>query len=334
MKKILLHPFIFFLPFLFIYLLLAFYLYDPNLYGDEKRYVRFAQNLLKGFYSPKDKLDLWNGPGYPLILAPVLALGFYKKAIVLLNVLFYYASLILLYKTLLHYIQKKTALIVSLFWACYYVAYQEMAIVFSEPLTLLLITIILYFLTLGFKTGKQKYNIFCGFALGYLVLTKVIFWYVLVVLFFIYVASFLFQHIKNQNKKQHTLRIVKILLTACVVISPYLFYTYSITGKPFYLANSGGMSLYWMSTPYEGEYGDWNSETFEANCFPQSGLPCNAELFRKNHAADIKYVQRFSGVEKDEAYKKLAFQNIKTYPVKYLKNCVANMGRLWFGFPF
>ncbi len=41
---------------------------------------------------------------------------------------------------------------------------------------------------------------------------------------------------------------------------PYLLMTYSLTGKPFYWGSSGGLSLYWMSTPYDTEMGDWFSK--------------------------------------------------------------------------
>ena len=36
-------------------------------------------------------------------------------------------------------------------------------------------------------------------------------------------------------------------------------YTYSITGKFFFMADSGGSSLYSMSSPFENEHGDWFS---------------------------------------------------------------------------
>jgi hypothetical protein len=165
MKKHLHNPLIFFLPFFFIYLALAIHLFNPHLYGDEARYVQFAHNLLNGYYSPPHELNIWNGPGYPLVLAPVIALGFAKKAIILLNVVFYYLSVVLLYQTLRLYTSRKISLIASLFWACYYVAYQEMVVVFSEPLTILLITAIAYFTFLSFKTRRSKWTALSGVAL-------------------------------------------------------------------------------------------------------------------------------------------------------------------------
>jgi hypothetical protein len=39
------------------------------------------------------------------------------------------------------------------------------------------------------------------------------------------------------------------------------------------------------------------------------------------------------GVEKDDAFKRIAIANIKSHPIKYVRNCIANLGRLFFGFP-
>lgn len=53
MKKISANPWINFLPFLAIYLLIAGLSHRNEMEGDEGRYYMFAQNLAAGFYSPK-----------------------------------------------------------------------------------------------------------------------------------------------------------------------------------------------------------------------------------------------------------------------------------------
>jgi len=113
---------------------------------------------------------------------------------------------------------------------------------------------------------------------------------------------------------------------------PYLAYTYNLTGKVFYFGNSGGMSLYWMSTPYENEYGDWNNESFTDNQ-ADAGNPERMSKLKSNHQKDIDQVFKFKGIEKDEAYKKIAIQNIKSHPMKYVKNIFSNISRSFFGFP-
>jgi hypothetical protein len=58
MKKISANPWINFLPFLAIYLLIAGLAHRDQMEGDEGRYYMFAQNLADGFYSPKAALKL------------------------------------------------------------------------------------------------------------------------------------------------------------------------------------------------------------------------------------------------------------------------------------
>lgn len=271
--------------------------------------------------------------GYPMILMPFVALKLPKISIELLNAVFHYCSIVFFYKAILLYVPHKISLITSLFWACYYIAYQEIPVVFSEPLTLFLSAIIIYCICKAFSQKQIKPILYAGIALGFLVLTKVVFGYVLFVMLFISVFLFIIYYIKKMEWRKMR-KIVLILLIAVGVVTPYLIYTYSLTGRLFYFANSGGMSLYWMSTPYEGEYGDWNNENFQANCIPEWNLPCNAAFFRKNHQTDMDFIQQFEGLARDDAYKMLAIENIKNHPLKYTRNCIANMGRLWFNFPF
>jgi len=108
-----------------------------------------------------------------------------------------------------------------------------------------------------------------------------------------------------------------IMLFAFATTSPYLIYTYHLTGRLFYWGNSGGWSLYWMSTPFKGEYGDcWEGE-----------LPAC-------HQKDIVEISKFKGVEQDDALKRIAYHNIKTHPLKFVQNWISNIGRLFFNFPY
>ncbi len=336
MKHYLRNPFVIFSPFLFVFIVLVCRMHTEVLSADGLRYYQFAENLIKGYYSPPGELNLWNGPGYPVVLMPFVAFDLPKILIVLMNAVLQYLSIILVFKTLLLFVKRRTALIASLFWALYYPSYQEMGLILAETLTLFLTSAIMYCYATGFSRRPRvaRYYAYGGLLLGYLILTKVIFWYVLLLLTLAVAVMLLISRRRPSGKGREWKMVCMSMVLAYLVIAPYLWYTYTLTGRPFYLANSGGMSLYWMSTPYEGEYGDWNSETFEANCLPEWELPCNAEYFRRNHETNIRYVQQFTGIEKDDAYKRLAMQHIKKHPVKYLRNCVANMGRLWFNFPF
>jgi len=100
-----------------------------------------------------------------------------------------------------------------------------------------------------------------------------------------------------------------------------------------YWSNAGGMCLYWMSTPYDGEFGDWNNTDFTANCGHDKNIPCNAVLLSKNHKEDMDYITSLPIIDQDDAYKKIAVKNIKNNPVKYIRNCASNLGRIFFGIP-
>lgn len=82
-----------------------------------------------------------------------------------------------------------------------------------------------------------------------------------------------------------------------------------------------------MSTPYENEFGSWEDEFLVAD------IECYTPLFKSNHQKDLDHILKFKGVQKDDAYKKIAIANIKTHPLKYFKNIIASLSSLLFGLP-
>ena len=132
MKKVFANPFLYFLPFLLIYAVIVLMAHSNTMQGDEGRYYMYAQNLLHGFYSPHNEVYLWNGPGYPLVLVPFLALGIPLIYATLLNAVFQYIAVVYLFKALQLFVGKKTAIIFSLFWACFYIAFKEMTWLFLD----------------------------------------------------------------------------------------------------------------------------------------------------------------------------------------------------------
>jgi hypothetical protein len=169
-----------------------------------------------------------------------------------------------------------------------------------------------------------------GILLGYIVLTKIIFGYVLLLLLLFGMAATLL------SKKNPHVRIVRnMAFIALLVNIPYLMYTYGLTGKMFYWGNSGGQSLYWMSTPYADEYGDWKGPlvrgTVEMGNF---NIPGSEDSLQARHGKDYGYVYGLPVSEQDDAFKKIAVENIRNHPGKYVLNIVYNAGRLFFHYPF
>jgi hypothetical protein len=128
-----------------------------------------------------------------------------------------------------------------------------------------------------------------------------------------------------------------ILFISLITTFPYLAYTYHLTGKPLYWSSFGGDNLYWMTTPCKGEHGNWFSFKVNENdsLLTEKLIPGSWEIIEKNHEADYQeYIKHGSVVEKDDALKRMALRNIKANPIKFLQNCISNIGRILFNFPY
>jgi hypothetical protein len=152
-------------------------------------------------------------------------------------------------------------------------------------------------------------------AIAYLAMTKVIFGYVILAMIFASAFIFLLPQFRNSAKKS-----ILVFALSMIFCFPWLIYTYNLTGKIFYWTNSGSMSLYTMSTPYSNELGDWWHE--------------DSLSLSPNHKAFMDSISILPPVQKDEAYKNAALNNIKNHPTKYFSNWIANIGRLLFSYPY
>ena len=325
------NPLIIFLPYLIIFICIVIRYSSDQWGGDEARYYAFSKNLLKGFYSlPAPNINLWNGPGYPLYLLPFVWLDTPLIIIKLSNAVLQYLSIVLLFLAIKKYTSTQIAFFFSIFWASYYISYQELFLIMTEPLTSFLSALIVYLVACESRTDlpKWKYPILLGITIGFLTLTKIIFGYVLILLTIAYSISSL---IYKKNKIGH--RSTFIFFLAILLNGPYLIYTYNLTGKFFYWGNSGGNALYWMSTPIEGEFGEWNNTTFTANCGHDIKIPCNSDQFSVHHKQEIENILQLPIIEQDDEFKKIAINNIINNPVKYLRNIISNISRLFFGIP-
>jgi len=323
-----LNPFLLFLPFLFLFILFVLKFSTNEMIFDERSYFQFAKNLTHGFYSPPPPdISLWYGPGYPLFLIPFVYFNSPLIILKLFNAFFFYSSVVFLFLTLKRYVSPSNSLIIASFWALYFPAWQTMPYILTEIFSIFLCTIFIFTLVLSIKDNKKNSNVISGLFLGILVLTKVIFGYVLLFMFVIAAFSMLIK--KTASLKKFT----TICTIALIINLPYLFYTYSLTNKLFYWGNSGGSVLYWMSTPFEGEYGDWNNNRFTANCEVDSNFSCDTASLVMHHKKEIDSVLALPVIDQDAALKKIALNNIKTHPVKYLKNCFSNISRMFFGVP-
>lgn len=304
------------LPFLLLYLLICL-LFSQNTLGyDEPRYLMFAKNLTQGYYSPPfPDFNLWNGPGYPLIIAPFVYLDLPLITIRLMNALFLYFSLVLCYKSFNHYASSRISLLFTVILGCYFPVFENIPLILTEVFTWFLISIISLLLIKVYNNDTNKPWLVLGtsIAIAYLAMTKVIFGYVILVLILVSLVLFLIPKTKKKGGRAFT-----IFFLSYVLCTPWLFYTYSITGELNYWGNSGSMSLYTMSSPHEDDLGDWTH-------YNQMG---------EHHQEFIERIYQLTPLEIDRAYRTKAIENIKNHPKKFVKNYLANIGRLFFSYPY
>jgi len=313
-----LNPYLLFLPFLFLYIAIILAFSKNAFQGDEGRYIFFAKNLLHGYYSPPPPdINLWNGPGYPLLIAPFM---FFKLPLIVLrlfNGLLLYLSLIISYKTVSMYSSKKSAFLSTILLGLYFPIFQMLPLILTEVLTWFLITLLCFLFAKSFnkKIISWKLLFLTTFLLAFLAMTKVIFGYVILSMIFVSIFMLVFPQFRSSAKKS-----TLIFLLSFVFCLPWLLYTYNLTNNFFYWTNSGSMSLYTMSTPYENELGDWSSSV-ELNLNP-------------NHKVFIDSISNLNALQRDKAFKKKAIENIYNHPKKYFSNWTANIGRLVFSYPY
>lgn len=328
------------LPFFLGYLILITTGLKDGFRKDEWRYIYYAQNLIQGEYSPSGTVFLWNGPGYPLLLTIFISFKLSLTFIKALNAVFLYFALIFFYKSVIRYFPVRQALLATVVLGLYLPAYEMLPYIMTEPLTICLTSGVLWAGIAVFNDIKFSMVKLVRLAvlLAGLALTKVIFGYVIVMLL---ALMFLYHLVKRST---NTLKAIIVLSLSLIICFPYLGYTYHISGKIFYWSNAGGMQLYWMSTPFKGEYGDWINFTV-----PVSNYEDVNRLFEQRHGKIINelfdYPELFSGIKtdelvvksnlsQDEGFKRYAIENIKKHPTKYFKNWKANISRMLFDIPY
>ena len=292
----------------------------PQLWGDEGRYLKYSENLLHGYYAPQGTDYLWNGPGYPLLLMPFVALKMPWIVIKLFNALLLYFAVIYLYKTMRLYIPEKTAFWVALLGGLYLPFFRWLPFMLTEILSVFFICGFTYYFCrfIKDKESSKKNLVLSVLLLASLALTKIFFGYVMLGM----LCGCLILYVLFRKRVIRKACIV-YFFALCLCL-PYLLYTYSVSGSFFYWANSGGMSLYWMSSPHEGDLGDWFSEEEIAE----------RPFLSKNHLSVFESLKGLSYCEQDKLLKKIAIENIKNHPKKYFKNWCANIGRLFFNYPY
>ncbi|MGI9147659.1 MAG: hypothetical protein ACR2IK_14075 [Chloroflexota bacterium] len=311
-----------------LYVSLIVWLAPAQFQGDEAAYLQLADNLTHGFFSPPGQIHLWWGPGYPLVLAPFVALDVPVLAMRLLNAGFMLGASVFGFWTARLFMPRRIAIVAAVYLAVYVPAVVELPYLLTESLALLLASAWMYaFCRMQLPTpsgpatrgsGGVLLGVISAALFAYLAVTKVFFGWVLVASL---ATSLALLALRRRSAYGRWAAAFGLALLLCC---PYLLYTYSVTGRPLYWGTSGGLSLYWMSSPYPGELGDW---------FPIDAMKNDPRL-APNHAAVYARIQNLNELDRDDVLRAAAIENIASHPAKYAFNWIDNLGRLVLNFPY
>ena len=301
-------------PILIVYALRTILL--PSLPGDEGSYLAYARDITHGFYADTNLGYLWHGPALPVLLAPFVALN---VPLLVMRVIFgpvvLFATLAVFHRLARLYVRDRAALLFTYALALYLPFFMIQGIIWVEPLATLALTVSLFFITRSLRGGRRD-HLWAGIALAVLALTRPEYGYVLIVAAVLGCLWLLVSR-RSAAARSSTLAV----LVALLLCTPWLVYTFSLTSKPFYWGNSGGLSLYWMTAP--GNLGDWHHVS-EGLTSPR--LAANRSALAKLAA--------LNPVDQDTRLTHIAIQNIKHDPKHYLVNIVNNIDRLIFNSPY
>ena len=335
-------PAIYLWPILFIYIGIVAKFAANEPLGDGIRFWAYAGNLLKGTYATPEVGMLHMGPGYPMLLSIFRGLDIPIIFAITLNAILLFAACIYLYKIILQFLPSKAAIIITYvfaFWDPFLLYWMQK--LYSEPLVVFLIVYAIHDLLYYYKAPKTKTLLKISAALGYVALTKVIFGYVL--LLFLILSAIIYV-LSKQKVFQKNILVAGLALLFCL---PYLSYTYKETGKLFYWGNSGGVLLYWTSSPYKTDLGEWHNgdpgmNDFFSQRYHLSGVDpalvydvneLITQRIYKDHKVFLEGLHGHGAYSSDALLKQEAFKNIKAHPLNFVKNWVMNIGRITLGYP-
>ena len=303
---------------------LAFFPAHPD---DEASYVDLAHRLVHGWYVTGDTQalldqdpsspDLWFGPGLPGLLAPLAALDVPLRVMRLVGPLVLFIAVLLFYALLRRRWEPPTALAGAYALGLYPPFWPLLANLHSEPLAVACVAGGMLGLALHLERPRVSTFVLAAASLAGLALTRVAYGWVLTV---VLVACALWWLVTRRSAASRTALVVAASLLAC---TPWLAYTYRETGRVYQWGNSGPLSLYWMSSPYPGDRGDWRQAD---DVFTDPALARHAPFFAG--------LRGLSLAEQNARIERRALHDIAHRPDRYAENVAANLGRMFLNVPY
>ena len=263
--------------------------------------------------------DLWFGPGLPSALAPLVAVDLPIEALRLTGAIFLFGAVLVFHELLRLRVGEGTALVGAYALGLYFPFYVLLPTIHSEPLTILLIVSMLYLLSRYLAGSGLAYGIAAAAAAAGVAMTRVAYGWVLTGMLVAFGLWWLV------SRRRDVLRVLGVYALALALCLPWLAFTYSVTERLFVWGNSGSLSLYWMSSPYPQDLGDWRGGAYEV-VVSDPRLADHREFFLELAPLDP--------TEQNRRLERRAIENIRGSPGKFAKNVAANVSRMTLGFPF
>lgn len=292
---------------------------EPS-FGDEWRYVWYAQNLLGGAFTPRDNPMIWNGPGYPVLLMPFAALELPVLVPKLFNAVLVAAAVAFTQATLRRYTTTGWAAVGAMTLALLPASVQHLQFTYTEPLSLALLSAAIYF--------ARHRPLLGGALFAATIMVKVLFGPVLLLMLLVMAG----------------LRRVNVaLLLAFALCVPWLAYTHSVSGRWLHWSSASGQMLYWLATPWSDEKGDWFHHRAVKNTpllFAHHGAIYEQLKGPSEDTAGTEVERVLPGIgklaspEADLEFRRMARENALAHPLLFARNWVFNVGRLLVDAPF
>ena len=299
----------------------------PERPDDEPSYVVLAERLVDGYYVTGDddailnadpgSPDLWFGPGLPALLTPLVAVDAPLSLLRLTSPLVLFAAVLLMYVLARERWGSRVGLAAAYGLGLYVPFLGLLSNLHSEVLAVLFVVVGMLGLARFLDRGGVVWLVVGAAGLAGLALTRVAYGWVLTVALLVLLVSWLLQ------RSRAAARATVVLALSLALCLPWLVYTYTKTERPFVWGNSGSLSLYWMTSPHEGDLGDWHQAHL---VFSDPALRPHREFFEGLRGLDL--------AEQNAKIEREALRTIADHPLAYSENVVANVSRMLFNSPY
>src|SRR5262249_2176735 len=130
---------------------------------------------------PPGRVDLWKGPGYPIVLLPFVEFHLPWLAAKMLNALFIFGAILYFQRTLSLFLPNRTAICFSFLLGIYPSFVREVHLLLTASLAIFLVDAFGFYFSRLHHNRRQRYadTVVASALLAYLAVTKVFFGYVL-----------------------------------------------------------------------------------------------------------------------------------------------------------